>query len=100
MFALQLLHPPLADHLLVWIQMSAIGSPAVGVKTTNTQWREQRLEFHQRQIRTAAKGIGHDPAGLLIERLPQPPRLLLAADKGLHFIQFSLRHLVDDDRER
>src|SRR5262249_56868879 len=33
----------------------------------------------------------------MIQSLPQPPRLLLAADKGPHFIQLRFFHPVDED---
>ncbi len=86
MFPFQLLRPSLADHMALRIQVPRIGSPAVSIKMTNPKRLKQCLEFHQDPIRTAAKGIGHDPAGLMIERLPQSPWLFLAADKGPHFI--------------
>src|SRR5262245_53921300 len=100
MFPLQLLGPPLADHMAAWVQVPAVGAPAVGVKPTNTQWLKQRLEFQQDPIRTAAKGIGHYLAGPMIERRPQPPRVFLAADKGPHFVQLCFLHLVDYHRWR
>ena len=83
MFPLQVLGPPLADHLAAWVQAPAVGTPAIGIKPTNPKWFKQRLEFHQYLIRTATKGIGHHLAGSMIERCPQPPRVFLAADKVL-----------------
>src|ERR1700752_3135331 len=95
MFARQLLGPPLADHMTLRIQMSAISTPAIGIKTPNPKEREQRLEFQQSSIRTAAKGVGHDPAGLVIERLPQSPRLFLATDKRPHLVQLRFLDLAN-----
>jgi len=34
MFPLQLLRPSLTDHMLVWIQVSVIGTPAISVEAT------------------------------------------------------------------
>ena len=72
-----------------------IGTPAVGVKAANPEGREQRFEFQQRLILPATKDIGEDPAGLMIERPPQPPRVFLAADKRPHLVQLRLLHLAD-----
>src|SRR5215813_7054124 len=95
MLSFQLLRPLLADHMEVWIQMPGVGTPAIGVKTTNPKGREQRLEFQQCPICTAAKSIGYNPARLMIQRLPQPPWLCLAADKGPHLVQLRFLPLVD-----
>jgi len=95
MFPLQLLGPPFADHRALRIQVPVLGAPAVRIKTTNPKGREQRFEFQQGPIRTAANGIGHDPARLMIERLSQPPRLFLAADKRPHFVYRRLLHLTN-----
>src|SRR4051794_3899363 len=32
----------------------------------------------------------------MIQRLPEPPRLFLATDKGPHFVQLSFLHLAND----
>jgi hypothetical protein len=44
MFPLQLLRSPLAYHMLVWIQMSVIGTSAISVEATNAQRCEQRFQ--------------------------------------------------------
>src|SRR5215510_11917768 len=98
MCPLQLLGPPLADHMLRWIQMPTIRAPAVGVKAANPKRREQRFEFHQYPIRTATKGVGHDPACPMIERRPQSPRLFLAADEGPHLVQLRCLDLAEHHR--
>src|SRR5215831_14321103 len=79
----------------MWIQVPAIRPPAVGIKSTNPKRREQCLEFRQYPIRAAAKGIGHDPAGLMIQRLPQPPRMFLATHEGPHFVQLRFLDLTE-----
>ena len=99
MFPFQLLGCPLADHMLVWLEVSLIGTPAVGVKTANTKRFEQRFQCQKRLVLTATKDRGYDPARLMIQRLPQPSRLLLAADKGPHFVQLSFLDLADHHRE-
>src|SRR5262245_5910259 len=98
MFPLQLLGPPLADHVLVPIQVSVIGSPAISVEAVNAQRCEQRFECQQCLILTPPEDIGHDPARLMIKGSPQPAWLLLAADKGPHLVQLRLRYLVDRHR--
>ena len=52
MFPFQLLCPSFADHMPAWIQVSAIGSPAVGIQTTNAEWFKQRFEFYESPILT------------------------------------------------
>jgi len=61
MFPLQLLRSPFANHMELRVQMPLIGTPAISIKTTNTQGREQSLEFHQRSICTPAKDVSHNP---------------------------------------
>ena len=95
MLALQLLGPSLADYVALRIQVPLVRAPAIGIKPTNPKWLKQRLEFHQYPIRAAVKGRGHSPAGPMIERCPQLPRLVLAADKGPHFIHFCFLDFVD-----
>src|ERR1043166_1440884 len=84
----------------MWLEVPAIRPPAGGVKTANTQGLEQRLTFQQRPIRTAAKGIGHYPARLMIECLPQPPRVSVAPDKRPPLGQLRLLHCADLHRTR
>jgi hypothetical protein len=96
MFPLKLLGSMLADHMLAWIQMPLIGTPAVGVKAVDAQRLEQGFQGQQCLILTTTEDIRQYPARLLIQHLPQPTRLLLAADKRPHFVQFGLLHLVND----
>ena len=44
MFPLQLLCPPLADDMKFRIQVSVIGTPAIGVEAANAQRCEQRFQ--------------------------------------------------------
>src|SRR5262245_50730610 len=94
MFPLQLLCPPLADDMAVGIQVSTILPPAVGVKTANPKRGEQGFELQQHLILTPTKDIRHYPPQLMIQRLPKPPRLLLAADKGPHLVQLSFLYFA------
>ncbi len=75
--------------------MSLVGTPAVGVKTANTNRCEQPFEFQKRLVLTATKDIGQYPARVMIQCLPQPPWLFLAADKGPPLVQFDLSYLVN-----
>jgi|SoiMethySBSTD1v2_1073268.scaffolds.fasta_scaffold432333_1 hypothetical protein len=95
MFPLQLLCPPLADYMAARIQVPTIRAPAVGVKTANTERCKQGFEVQQRLVLTPTKDIGEDPAGLMIQRFPQPPRRFLAADKRPHLVQLRLLHLLN-----
>jgi hypothetical protein len=94
MFSLQLLGSSLANHVLLRIQMPLRGTAAVGVKTANAQWCEQGFQFQKCPILTATADIRQHPARLMIQRLPEPPWLLLATDKRPHLIQVGLLHLV------
>ena len=96
MFSFQLLRSSLADLVLSRIEMPLISTPTVGVITANAQRGEQRFELQQCLVLAATKDIRHQPARLVIQRLPEPPRLFLAADKRPHFVQFRLFYFVKD----
>ena len=57
MLPLQLLCPPLTDHMAVWIQVPAIRTPAVSVKAANAELFKQRFEFYESLILTPSKDI-------------------------------------------
>jgi hypothetical protein len=46
-------------------------------------------------ILTATEDIRQSPPGLMIQRLPEPPRLCFAAHKRPHLVQFGLCYLVN-----
>jgi hypothetical protein len=97
MFPFPLLCPPRADHMLGWSEGSVRGTPAVRVKTANAPRCEQGFQRQPCLIVTPTEDVRYHLARPMIQRLPQPPRPLLAADKGPHFIQFGLLHLVEDN---
>ena len=57
MLPFQLLRPPLADYMLAWIQVPAIGSPAVSIKSANAEGSKQRFEFYESLILAATEDI-------------------------------------------
>jgi hypothetical protein len=68
-FALQLLRPPLADSIPGWIRVPPISAPAVGVKTANTEGRQQRFEPQEGLILTPTEDRRHYPTRAVIQRL-------------------------------
>jgi hypothetical protein len=54
------------------------------------------LELQECPVLAATDDIRHHAARLMIKRLPEPPRLFLAADKRPHFVQFGLCSLVNN----
>jgi hypothetical protein len=52
--------------------MPLVGTPAVGVKTTNAKLHEQAFEFQKRPVLPTTKDLGHHPVRMMIQRLPQP----------------------------
>jgi hypothetical protein len=57
MLPLQLVGPPLTDHMAVWIQVPAIRTPAVSVKAATAELFKQRFEFYESLIFAATKDI-------------------------------------------
>jgi hypothetical protein len=94
----QLLCPPLANPMSMWSQVPALRTPAIGVKTATAQRGEQAFEVQQRLLLTPTKAIHHPPTCLMSQRLPQPPRRFLAADKGPHVVPLSFPDLADHHR--
>ena len=94
----QLLGPPLADYVLVGGQVAVIGTPAVGVKAANPEPCKQGFELQSRLVLSPTKDIRQYPARLLIERPPEPPRVLLAADKRPPLVHFRALHLAHHHR--
>src|SRR5262245_45177007 len=84
--------------MLVWIQMSVIGTPAISVKAANTHRLEQGFQHQKCLILSPTKAISHHPTRLMIKSSPQRSRLLLAADKRPHFIQFRPLYLAHHHR--
>jgi hypothetical protein len=98
MLPLQLLGPPLTDHMAVGSQVPAIGPLAVSVKAANAEGCKPRFEFSESLILAATEDIREDPPRLMLQRSPQPPRVLLAADTGPPLVQ--LRFLYSADLHR
>ncbi len=71
------------------LQMPLIGPPVIGIKAPNPKGLQQLFQFPKYLIFAPPKGIRQDQTGLVIDRMPQPPGLLLAADKAPHLIHVS-----------
>jgi hypothetical protein len=64
-----------ADHVLLRGDMSLIGTPPIRVKTRDATGRQQALEFEQDGILPPSKDRRSHGATVVIDRMPQPPRL-------------------------
>ena len=51
MFTLQLLGKAFADLMLGWLQMAAIGAPAVGEEPPDAEGLQQRFQLQERLVR-------------------------------------------------
>ena len=87
MFALDFLGVLLADHVLLRGEMPFVGTPSVRVKPCDVQRRQELLPLEQHVILPSSKDIGSHGATVVINGMPQPPRLGFLAHKTPHLIK-------------
>jgi len=92
---LNLLHQQLSRRLWLGQETSLIDDRFVRVVTSDAKGCEQDLEFQEHRILAGIHHKGQYSPGVMIDRMPEPPRVLLAADKRPHFVQLHFLNLVD-----
>lgn len=91
MLALDLLRIAFAWAGLVGVQMPGVGPRIIGVVAGEPEGLEQRFKLHQDVIFAATEDVGQDLAGVMIDGMPQPARVVFAPDKRSHLIHLCLR---------
>ena len=77
MFALDLLHVPLARLMLGGIEMPSVRAPIIGVIARDAKRLEQPFELQKYVVLTPAKHIRQHLTRVVINRVPEPrPRSL------------------------
>jgi hypothetical protein len=84
--ALALLHRPLSYPVLLRRKMTPIDTRLVRVIMCETKGGEQGLEFQEHRILPGANDVRKHAPGVMINRLPQPPRLRFGTDETPHFL--------------
>src|SRR5262245_35117455 len=79
----------------VGVQMPRVGAPMIDVVAGQAKGFEQPLKLQEDLVFAAAKDIRQDRPGTVINRMPQPPRLFLLADKTPHFVHLSFARALN-----
>ena len=93
-FALNRLCVFLADNMLLWLNISLIAAPIIGIKDSDIKWSQKSLEAAENLIFTPSKCVCKYLPCLMIKRQPQPPLILFRKDKTPHLVQFDLFHFL------
>src|SRR3954453_5813092 len=76
MFTLQLLGKAFADLMLGWVQMAAVGAPAIREEPPDAEGLQQRFQLQERLVLPPPEDVGEDSPGSMVQGLPQPAWLL------------------------
>ena len=87
MLPFDLLGIRLADRVLCGWQVAFVGAPVVRVKAGDPERRQLLLELQEDFIPAITEGIRENFAGAVIDRMPQPTRMLLVLDVTPHLVQ-------------
>jgi hypothetical protein len=85
--ALDFLRVRFADRVLIGGDMSLVGPPPIGVKLCDTKGLQQVLEFEKDAILPTPKDRRQHGPAVMINRMPQPPRLRFLAHKTPHLLK-------------
>jgi len=89
MLAFYFLGVSLSNHLLPSRYVAFISPPTVRVKPRYPKWLQQFLQLHKHSILPVAEHICEDFSGVVVNGVPKPSLVFLAADITPHLIQFS-----------
>jgi len=79
----------------VGFQMPSVGAPMISVVPGQSEGFEKRFELQEDLVFAAAKDIRQDRSGTVINRMPQPPRLLLLPDQTPHFVHLGFARALN-----
>ena len=74
-FALDFLRMLLANVMLLWVDIPLVGPPPIRVKPRETKRLQQCLPLQKDRILASPKNVGQHGPTVMINRMPQPPRL-------------------------
>jgi len=60
----------LPNLMLLWVNVPLVRSPSVGVKSRDTKWLQQVLEFEEDCILPSPKDVRQHRATVMIDRMP------------------------------
>src|SRR2546422_829897 len=85
--AFDLLRLGFADRVLRGIEMALVGSPSIGVEAANVKRCEELLQLEKHLILPSPTDRRQDSSTVMINGMPQPPRLRFLADITPHCIE-------------
>src|SRR5213593_1729309 len=78
-------------------QMSCVRPPMIREKAGDPKGLQEGFQFQEHLILAATKDVCEDSAAPVVDSVPEPAWLLLAAHKAPHFINFGVLHSTDAD---
>src|SRR5262245_46246155 len=87
-FAFDLLRVLFANRMLRRIEMPLVGPPPIRVKPCDPKGCQQVLELEKDRILASPKDVGQHGPTVMINGMPEPPRLRFLADITPHLIEF------------
>jgi len=76
--------------------VTTISTPPGCVQAREAQWPQQCFQVQADLILSCTNAVSYDLSCRVINRRPQPSRLVLALHKAPHLIHLRCFHLVDD----
>src|SRR5215468_2521108 len=86
MIALDFLGVAFAWAVLVGVEVTRVGTPIIGIIPGQPEGLQQRFEPQKDLVFAAAKDVGQDLAGVVIDGMPEPTRVAFVPDKRPHLI--------------
>jgi hypothetical protein len=86
-FALDFLRIVLAHPMLFGVEVPLVGTPPIRVIAHNAKRLQQRVQLEKNGILAAPEDVGSHVPTVMINRVPQPPRVRFAAHITPHFVQ-------------
>ena len=87
-FALDFLRIGLANPMLFGVDVPLVGPPPIRVIARDAKRLQQGLQLEKHGILAAPKDVGSHLAAVMINGVPQPPRVRFATHVTPRFVQF------------
>ena len=89
MLPLDFLGVPLAWAMHLRGKMPSVRAPMIRIKAREPKGLQPRFPLQKDLILTTPEDLSQDRTRGVVDRMPQPPRLLLSPDKAPHFLGLS-----------
>ena len=86
-FTLDFLRIVLANPMLFGVDLPLVGTPPIREISRYAKWLQQRLQLEKNGVLSAPEGIGSHVPTVMINGVPQPPRVRFAAHVTPHFVK-------------